>query len=321
VAKRGTTNEEAYRLYLQGVNLTAKRNQADAQRAIEYFEQAIRLDPNFALAYAGMAYAYSASGTLDRARPREAYEKAREAIDIAAELDPNLADVYAVRGELRLKYEWDLAGAEKDLRSAIEMEPNNDLAREVYALWLNHQGRFDEALAEIEIALAIDPNSLVHQRERGRFLYFARRYDEAIVHLERVLEIDENFNTAFHWLILAYEKKGDYAGAFKWIMTQQKQRNPESVEMFQKAYEAGGWHGVKRKTLEFETLNEPTAGNFYRLASHHARLNEKQQAFEYLNKALDEQQTAMNMLKVEPAFDSLRDDPRFDELLRRVGFK
>lgn len=319
-AKRGTTNEEAYRLYLQGKNLTAKRSGADAQKAVEYFEQAIRLDPNFALAYAGMANAYSATGTLRAGRALEAYEKARAALNKAVELDGNLADVYAVRGELKLFYEWDFAGAEKDLTTAIELEPNNDLAHGTYAMWLNHHGRFEEALAEIEIALEIDPNSLEHQRERGRYFYFSRRYDEAIVHLERVLEVDENFNTAYGWLCRAYEMKGDYAGAFKWLMKDQKQRNPERINDYQKAYETGGWQNVNRKILEFEKLNEQTASNYYRIARQHALLSEKEQAFEYLNKALETRQTQMIMLKVEPAFDYLRDDPRFDALLSRVGF-
>jgi len=321
VARRGTTNEEAYRLYLHGNNLTMKRSQADAQKAIEYFGQAIQLDPNFALAYVGMARAFGASGSLRGGRAREAYEKARAAVNKAVELDANLADVYVVRGDLKLKYEWDFAGAEKDLISAIELEPNNDLAHEAYALLLNHNGRFKEALAEIEIALEINPNSLVHQRERGRFFYFARRYDEAIVHLERVLEVDENFNTAFHWLIVAYEMKGDFAGAFEWLIKDQKQRNPERINDYQKAYETGGWQNVNRKILEFEKLNQQTAINHYLIARQHARLNEKEQAFESLNKALEAGQSQMAMLKVEPAFDSLRDDARFVELLRRVGFK
>lgn len=319
-AKRGTTNEEAYRLYLQGKNLTAKRSGADAKKAVEYFEQAVRLDPNFALAFVGMARAYSAMGTLDGGFQiqRELYEKAHAAVNKAVELDADLADVYAVRGELKFK-EWDFTGAEKDLTTAIELEPNNDLARQFYAMWLNHQGRFDEALAEIEIALEIDPNSLVYQRDRGRFLYFARRYDEAIVHLERVLEIDKNFGTAFHWLIRAYEMKGDYAGAFRWHMEEQTLRNPERINDYQKTYETGGWEIFRRKIIEFEKLDN--RGNLFGIARHHALLNEKQQAFEYLNKAFEERSTPMIMLKVEPAFDSLRDDPRFDELLKRVGFK
>ncbi len=320
-AKRGTANEEAYRLYLQGKNLTAKRNQADAKKAVEYFEQAIRLDPNYALAYVGMAHAYSATGTLRGGRAREAYEKARAAVNKAAELDANSADVYVIRGYLRLLYEWDFAGAEKDLTIAIELEPNNDLAHWGYAMLLNHQGRFEEALAELEIAQEIDPNSLVYQHERGRFFYFARRYDEAIVQLERVLEIDPNFNTSYSWLFRAYEMKGDYAGAFEWFIKNQKLRNPERINDYQKAYETGGWQNVNRKILEFEKLNEQTANNYFLIARQLALLNEKEQAFEYLNKALKAGQSQMATLKVEPAFDSLRDDPRFDQLLRRVGFK
>ena len=322
VAKRGTTNEEAYRLYLQGKNLTMKRNQADAKKAVEYFEQAIQLDPNYALAYVGMARAYSATGTLLGGRAREAYEKARAAVSKAAELDANSADVYAVRGFLILQYEWNFAGAEKDLTTAIELEPNNDSAHWGYAMLLNHQGRFEEALAELQIAQEIDPNLLVYSHERGRFFYFARRYDEAIVQLERVLEVDKNFNIASGWLFRTYEMKGDYAKAYEWFIKDQKQRKPERIEDYQKAYETGGWQNVNRKILEFEKLDEQmSATNYYQIARQLALLNEKEQAFEYLNKALEAGQSQMTMLKVEPAFDSLRDDPRFNELLRRVGLK
>jgi DNA-binding winged helix-turn-helix (wHTH) protein/tetratricopeptide (TPR) repeat protein len=318
-ARRGTDNEEAYRLYLHGKNLTARRNQADAKKAIEYFEQAVRLDPNYALAFAGIAHAYSAIGTLGGFQiQREVYEKAHAALNKAAELDAESADVYAIRGELKLK-EWDFTGAENDLKKAIELEPNNDLARSDYAMWLSHHGRFDESLAEIEIALEIDPNSLEYQRERGRFFYFARRYDEAITHLERVLEIDKNFTTTLHWLILACEKKGDYDAAFKWNMEEYKRLKPERTDELQKAYETGGWEIFRRKILEFEKIDKKD--NFYRFARHHALLGEKEQAFENLNIALERRQTSMTMLKVEPAFDSLRDDPRFDELLMRVGLK
>ncbi len=303
-AKRGTTNEDAYRLYLQGKNLTMKRNQADAKKAVEYFEQAIRLDPNYTLAYVGMARAYMATGTLAGGHAREAYEKARPAVNKAAELDADSADVYTVRGALKLLYEWDFAGAEKDLITAIELEPNNDLAHWGYAMLLNHQGRFEEALAELEIAQEIDPNLLVYSHERGRYFYLARRYDEAIVQLERVLEIDENFNISSHWLYRAYEMKGDYAKAYEWLIKDQKIRNSERIDDYQKAYETGGWQNVSRKILEFEKLNEQTAGNYYQIARQSALLGEKEQAFEYLNKALEEGQTQMILLKVEPIFDS-----------------
>ena len=181
---------------------------------------------------------------------------------------------------------------------------------------LNHQGRFEEALAELEIAEEIDPNLLVYSHERGRYFYLARRYDEAIVQLERVLEIDENFNISSHGDIAQTKMKGDYAKAYEWLIKDQKIRNSERIDDYQKAYETGGWQNVSRKILEFEKLNEQTAGNCYQIARQSALLGEKEQAFEYLNKALEEGQTQMILLKVEPIFDSLCDDPRFDELLK-----
>jgi tetratricopeptide (TPR) repeat protein len=238
------------------------------------------------------------------------------------ELDPNLTEAYAVRADLKHKTEWDVAGAEKDLLRAIELEPNNDLARQIYSDLLVETGRFDQAFAEIETALEMDPASLTIQRNRGRLLYFARRYDEATLQLKRVLEVDENFMTAYGWLWLAYAMKGDDAGAFEWFMKEQKRKNPNHAEVYQKAYENGGWKEVSRKSLEFEKLDEEKpSGSYYRIARLYARLGEKEQAFEYLNKAFDKRHSQMVMLNVEPAFDSLRDDPRFDELVRRVGLK
>ncbi len=319
-AKRGTTNEEAYRLYLQGINLTARRSVADAKKAVEYFEQAIRLDPNFARAYSGMAYAYRALGSLGGGLPREQFEKARAAVNRALELDPNLAEAYAVRGDLKHKTEWDVVGAEKDLLRAIELEPNSDLAHGIYADLLIETGRFDPGFAEIETALEIAPDSLINQRNRGRFLYYARRYDEAILQLKRVLEVDKNFRTARGWLLFSYEMKGDYAAAYETLTETVKQTNPENLEIYQKAYAAAGWQGVRRKNLELSKLNEQQPGsNLFDIARSCALLGDKEQAFEYLNKAIEKRQSQLNMLKVEPTFDSLRGDPRFDELLRRVG--
>ncbi len=321
-AKRGTTNEEAYRLYLQGKNLTAQRSAADAKKAIGHFEQAIKLDPNFARAFAGMANAYRASGTLGGGLPREEFEKAKAAVTKALELDPNLSEAYAVRGGLKLNYEWDWAGAEKDLLHAIELEPNNDTAHGSYSGLLVESGRFDDGIAQLDIAQAINPSSLIYQRDRGRYLYFARRYDEAIVQLKRVIEVDENFRTAYGWLWQTYQMKGDHLGAYEWFMKFQKIANPESIEPLQKAYETAGWQGVRRKRLEIDKQNEHQPGsNLYAIARQSALLGEKEQAFEYLNKAIEKRHSQLVMLKVEPAFDNLRDDPRFDELVKRVGLK
>ena len=321
-AKRGASNEEAYRLYLQGRSLTYNRKAAAAQKAVEYFEQAIRLDQNFAQAYSGMAHALITSGNLGGNLPRVEYEKAKEAVTKALELDNNLAEGYAVSGELKFTYEWDFAGAEKDLLRAVGLEPNSDLAHERYAFCLAVRGRFNEAFAEAKMAQEINPNSLQHQQVGGVILYLARRYDEAIIQLRQVIEVDENHPTAYGWLWLACEMKGDDAGAFEWFMESQKRTNPERIGLFQNAYETSGWRGVKQKIFESQKSNEQNPlTNYYGMARQCALLGDKEQAFEYLHKAIEKRQGQMTMLSVEPAFDLLRDDPRFDELVRRVGLK
>ncbi len=326
-AKRGTNNEEAYRLYLQGRNLTDIRNTAlmqnaaGARKAVEYFEQAIRLDPNFARAYSGMARAFIESGNLGGGLPRVEYEKAKQAVTKALELDNNLAEGYAVSGQMKLFYEWDYAAAEKDLLRAIELEPNSDLAHKQYAFYLAVRGRFDEAIAESETAQEINPGALSIQSEYGMILYYARRYDEAILQFTRAIEVNETFaNNGYLWL--AYEMKGDNAQAYEWFMKGQKARNSEHLALFQNAYETSGWQGVRQKFLELEKLDEQKpSGNYFRLARQCTMLGEKEQAFEYLNKAIEKRHGQLITLNVDPSFDSLRDDPRFDELVRRIGLK
>ena len=319
-AKRGTTNEEAYRLHLQGRNLTFNRTGEAARKAVEYFEQAIKLDPNYALAYSGMAHALIMSGNLGNL-PRVEYEQAKQAVTTALELDNNLAEGYAVRGELKFTSEWDFAGAEKDLLRAVELEPNNDLAHERYAFYLAVRGHFDEAIAESKTAQEINPNSLQHQQIGAVILYLARRYTEAVTQFKQIIEVDENHATAYSWLFLVFDVKGDDAAAYEWFLKNQKRTNSPHLAAFQTAYETSGWQGVRQKKFELEKLNENPSTNHYGMARQCALLGEKEQAFEYLNKAVEKHQGQMTMLNVEPAFDALRDDPRFDELVGRVGLK
>ncbi len=205
---------------------------------------------------------------------------------------------------------------------AVELEPNSDLAHERYAFYLAVRGRFVEAIAEAKKAQEFNPNSLQHQQVDGVILYLARRYDEAILQLRRVVEVDENHATAYAWLWLVYEMKGDRAQAYEWFMKSQKRINSEHIELFQKAYETSGWRGVRQGFFELNKVKEqkPSA-NYFAMARQCALLGDKEQAFEYLNKAVEKRQGQMCMLNVEPSFDLLRDDPRFDELVRRVGLK
>jgi DNA-binding winged helix-turn-helix (wHTH) protein/TolB-like protein/Tfp pilus assembly protein PilF len=322
MAKRGTTSEEAYRLYLQGKNLTMKRNASDARKAIAYFEQAIQLDPNYALAYAELAHAYIPARINHSGLSQVENEKAKELINKALELDNNLAKAHVVRADLKLIYEWDFAAVEKDLLRAIELEPSNDQAHWLYALLLAYRGRFDEAMVKIETALAINPGALMYLRDRGKCLYFARRYDEAIVQLKRVIELDESFGTAYDWLWEAYEMNGDETQAYAMVMDSEKQENPERAKIYQKTYEMAGWQGVKRKILEFWKLDkERSEKDLFLKARLCAVLGDREEAFALLNRAVENREWRVITLMVDPPLDSLRADPRFDELVRRVGLK
>lgn len=314
----GTTNELAYRYYLQGKNLTNQRDAEADKRAIANFEQAIRLDPNYAHAYAGLANAHHSLGIHEGSSPIES-EKAKQAIRKALELDSNLAEAYAVRGLINFGYEWNFAASEKDLLTAIRLEPNNDAAHWAYAQLCAAGKRFEQALKEIETAQAIAPGTPTYERDRGRILYYSRRYDDAIVQLTRTLELKADLISARAWLWRSYEMKRDYSDAFETFIKGQK--DPNRVEVFRTAYATQGWQGVKRKFLEFTNSDEQKRGGFYDIAILFAQLGEKEQAFAYLSKAIEDRRWEIAMLNVDPQLDPLREDPRFIELLRRVGLR
>lgn len=312
---RGTTNDEAYRHYVQGKNLVNQESKEADEKALEHFEQAIGIDPNYAQAYAGLAKAYTDLAWMAGGSPRIENEKAKQAVKKAFELDGNLAEAYAVRGLIDRGYEWDFGAAEKDLTAALELEPNNVTAHGEYALLCAYAGRFEQALKEIEMAQSIAPGTVKYERDRGRILYYARRYDEAIVQFARLLELKPD--TGATWLSRAYEMKGDYPAAFGAFL--QTQKDPQRIEAYRSTYETGGWQGVKRKFLEFSTLHgQKVEANNYQIAIAFAQLGEKEQAFAYLNKLAEERLWQIATLNVDPQVDPLRGDPRFDELLRLV---
>ena len=326
MARRGTNSEEAYRLYLQGKNMMMKRNFDDFKKSVEYFEQAIRLDPNYASAYAGLAGASigaeisNVNTTRNAAEKAQSAEKIKETLAKALQIDPNLAEAYAVRGDLDFIHDWNLDNAEKNLLRALELEPNNDHAHWLYSLVLAYRGRFDEAIKEVEIAQSIYPGALMYMRDRGRYLYYARRYDEAIEQLNRVIDLDEDFDTAYRWLWRSYELKGDTDAAYRIFIKRLQKTNPDRVEILQKSYESGGWQAVRRKQLELNKL-DGNSDTYFEMARQTAVLGEKDEAFDFLNKAIEQRDWQIIMLNVEPMLDNLRGDPRFDELVKRVGLK
>jgi DNA-binding winged helix-turn-helix (wHTH) protein/tetratricopeptide (TPR) repeat protein len=320
-AKRGTTNEEAYRLYLQGTYLYHKRTPADARKAIEALDQAVSLDPNYALAWAGKAHAHRYAGNLRRdTNTHEEYKKSIEAINKALALDENLSEAHSALCENKYFYEYDFDGAERECKRAIELDPNSSMAHEIYSRYLNSRGRFDEAIAESKTAIDLEPTLFFNQRNYGLALYFARRYEEAVAQFKRVITTDKNPDSTFNWLISALALQGNHAEAFEWFMKSRisPKGNEETLQVFKTAYQTSGWQGVLREQIKgFDESNQ----SYYFGAGLNAQVGNKDKAFEYLEKSYQRREWGLATLQVEPRLDSLRDDPRFDELVRRVGFK
>jgi DNA-binding winged helix-turn-helix (wHTH) protein/TolB-like protein/Tfp pilus assembly protein PilF len=324
--KRGTTNEEAYRLYLQAMYLYEKRNLSDARKAVELLEQAVRLDPNYAPAWAGLAHAHRTVANQGRnPNIQEEYQKSMQAINKALALDENLAHAYSALCENKMYYEYDFAGAERECRRAIELDPNSALAHQIYARYLNTRARGDEAIAEAKIAVELEPASLYHQRVLGTCFYFARRYDEAAEQFRRVAAMDENYSSTYTFMIPTLEMQGKEQEAFEWLMKLLaiQKANEKTVRNFQTAFDTSGWQGVLRERLTRFNENEPDKSDeaYFQGAAYYARLGNKDKAFEFLEKSFERRELWIANLLVDPRIDSLRDDPRFDGLLKRVESK
>ncbi|MGI8641168.1 MAG: TPR end-of-group domain-containing protein, partial [Pyrinomonadaceae bacterium] len=322
-AKRYTANEEAYRLYLLGAALADKRSRKDAEKAIENFERAVKLDPNYAPAYAGLANAHTAISMM-LGNPHEQYPKAKAAIDKALAIDDNLAEAHSYSGEMKTTYEWDFAGAEREYKRAIELNPNSSAAHRMFAIHLRLMGRFDESITEIKTAIDLEPGSVLNHQLYGQTLHYARRYDEAIVQLNRTVEMDADFLLTYAYLIRSYLMKGEDDQAFEWFVRERTQsgEKPDEIQLWKTIYAQSGWRGVAGRRLEKEKEKEKSGNpNYTQLSRLYIELEKREEAFAYLEKVFGERRFAMTTLKVDPRFDSLRSDPRFDDLVKRVGLK
>jgi DNA-binding winged helix-turn-helix (wHTH) protein/TolB-like protein/Tfp pilus assembly protein PilF len=323
-AVRGTTNEEAYRLYLQGMYLYNKRNLESARKAVEALEQAVRLDANYALAWAGKAYAHRLiSNFLGRgANIQDEYQKSIEAVNKALALDANLSEGYSALCENKFLYEWDFAGAESACRRAIELNPESSMGHQIYSRFLMGRGRFDEAIVEIKTAIDLEPTALYNQRLYGNCLLNARRYDEAVAQFKRVLAMDDSFSTTYEWLSVVLALQGKESEAFEWFIKSLAYKSrfhnidEETIRAFQTAYQTSGWQGVV-----YEQANRFEKGKeiYFNGAIYNAQIGNKDKSFEYLEKSFERREWGIHILQVDPRLDALRDDPRFDELVRRVG--
>jgi serine/threonine-protein kinase len=320
--KQYTANSEAYQLYLKGRFYWNKRTPADIQKSVPFFEQAIEKDPNYALAYSGLADAYALIPVYTREPAREYMPKAKEAALKALALDDKLAEAHASLGQIIDYYDYDFVTGERELRRAIELNPNYATAHQWLAEHLSPLKRTDEAISEIRRALELDPLSVIMNRIYGDILVDARRYDEAIAQYKKTLDLDPNFPTAHYFLGRAYEFKGMYDEAVAEYTKSQGVSilPPETVQKMKDVYARSGWKAYLQMSIDVLMHDsQRTVFPPFAIASFYARLGNNDEAMKALEKGYEEREFRMTLLSVSQEFDGMRSDPRFRELVRRMG--
>ncbi len=319
VTKRATENPEAYRLFLNGEFYSGKGRTEDEKKAFDYYNQAITLDPNFALAYVRLAEKYDYFGNTGTLDPRETQAKAMAAAKKALELDDTLAQAHATLGAIKIN-EWDWSGAEGEYKRALELNPNLASAHRAYSVYLMIMGRHTEALAEIKYSLQLDPLVISVRYREGATLFNARRYDEAIRQLQQVIELQPDFSYAHYFLGTSYAMKGMYTEA---IAAYQRFSSIEGETTSTQIYLGYVYAMSGQREKAVAILNKLKTTKEYvspaELAILYTGLGDKEGAFQELERAYGTHDLQMQYLKVEPHYDSLRSDPRFTDLMRRVG--
>jgi tetratricopeptide (TPR) repeat protein len=320
LSRPATTDPEAYNLYLKGRFHWNKRSSAGIKKGLEYFQKALELDPTYALAYAGMADSYL---MIEDIRPKEAYAKARAAALKAVELDDSIAEPHASLALIAMSNDYDWVTAEKELKLAIELNPSYATAHQWYAILLLSVSRTDEAMAEIRRAQELDPLSLIINVAAGFLTYLDRRYDDALKELRKVLEMDSTFPVAHMTLAFIYEQKGmreevveEYARVFS------GEREEETARAIRETYAASGYEAamrelVKRMLTWLGGVRPPLAFIAHILA----QIGDKEGALKYIERAYEERAQEIYTLVIDPGFDPIRSEPRFHEIVRRLGLK
>jgi tetratricopeptide (TPR) repeat protein len=322
LAAQPTTDTTAYELYHKGRALWGKREGDNIPKAIAFFEQAIARDPNYALAYAGLASAYILSPFYADADRREAGSKAKEAALKALRLDPNLAEAHAALGKVLFFSEIDLAGAMREYKRAIELKPNDADAHH----WFSNDslaaaGQFDEAIAEGKRSVELDPLSIVINADLGETLFYARRFDESVAQLRKTLEIDPTSFYTHYNLGIALQAKGDLSGAVAEYEKAKQLSDNVTVSTFYaqaKAY-AGDTDAARRMLGELDQISEHREVLSYLRVLLYLSLNNKNEALRWLEQSYEERDGSnICWINVDPLLDSLHGDPRFEALVQKV---
>jgi TolB-like protein/DNA-binding winged helix-turn-helix (wHTH) protein/Flp pilus assembly protein TadD len=317
-------NPEAYELYLKGRFYLNQRTYAEIDKSTEYFQQSIEKDPGFALAYAGLADSYLANSIRS---PQDFEPKAKAAASRALELDDDLAEAHAALGAEKADFEYDWAGAEQEFKRALELNPNYAEGHFRYAFsYLMPQGQSDTAIAEMKKALQLDPFSPIYNTVFGLTYFYARRYDLAQEQFKKAIDLNADFFVTHYHLAWLYSQSGQYENAISELTKGRllsgddrtvKAAAPDEVAL-RKALAAEGARGFWQQLLR---SNGKLVGNIgeFDLPQIYARLRDTQKALESLDRNYEERRALGTLLNVDPAFDALRSDQRFENLVRRIG--
>lgn len=325
VTKNYTANSEAYQLYLKGRFYFWKFTPEDYEKSSEFFRMAIDKDPDYALAYAGLGDAYAGAAFDGDVPPKEALEKARAAVKKALELDGSLSQSHLSMGGILFNYDWDLTRAEKEIQLAIKLDPEKSENHRIYSLLFRAQGRLNDSISEMKTARELDPLSVIMAHTSGITYYWAGQYDRAIEEYKRELDLDANRTTVHDALADVYAKKGLY----KIAIDEERQYlrvsgDDDSAAALEADFEKDGYakarQNLTRKYLDLYTsVAEEQYVSPLTFAVLYTDLGEKDKAFEFLEKSYQERSPWLVFLKTDPQFESLHSDPRFKDLVRRIG--
>jgi tetratricopeptide (TPR) repeat protein len=325
IAKRYTESSEAFKAFARGKYFWNKRTETDLLRAIEYFEEALRIDPNYAMAHTGLSLAYLLLPEYGNYFPKDGYKKAKECALSALEIDPDLAEARTSLAQIKRRYDWDWVAAEREYKRALELDPNYAMAHHWYGYDLMCMGRYDEAIQMIERAHELDPLSLVINRNVGQVYYRSGNYERGKEALLGVSEKNPNFS------YLQY-----HLGNIEF----QQGRFTEAMELFQREKEnARGWalhiqpwigmaYAKLGQVNEAQTILADLISRSKQshvpptpVAALHFVLGDIDAGFQWLEKAYEEYDSWVRLLKTDTVFDPVREDPRFQEILKKIGLE
>ena len=325
IAKKYTSSNEAYQLYLKGRYYWSKRTKDDLFKSVESYKQAIDLDPSFALAYVGVAEAYNSMAKDPDVAPKDAVPFAKSAATKALEIDASLAEAHMAFGDALAIYDWNWPEAERELKKALELDPNISYIHLVYSgSYLGPVGRTDEALAEAQRAVELEPLSLINNSVLTNSYINSRQYDKAIEQGRKAYELDREFPLARHWLGMAYVATGrfDEAVSICRAASPDSPSWPLSVVALGHAYAKMGKRAeAEQQIAQLRDLAKSRYVRPYYVASIYAALGDKDKAFTELERSYQERDAYLGRINSDPFMDPLRDDPRFKDLLKRLGLE